>query len=254
MVPGGSPWSTSTDCNPRRAAAAAVSRAWLLCGPPAVITVVAPAASACAQVYCSLRTLFPPPPSPLKSSRLTQRLSCANPRATLRRGAASSGVGQLPSRTGARATSADTAEHYPFHRQAPIPIVSYRDCYGALPLYSSMSELSKHYLIALEGRRVQHRAQRHDGLGVVGECRHHKDLVGRGGSGNLRDPELTDACGQRRDGIRSTAGAAVLHQRDRMAQASRQRLAGVVNAGLRPVHRSPGHFVAAQLHEGICCR
>src|SRR5581483_10100878 len=115
MVPGGSPWSTSTDCNPRRAAAAAVSRAWLLCGPPAVITVVAPAASACAQVYCSLRTLFPPPPSPLKSSRLTQRLSCANPRAELRRGAASSGVGQLPSRIGARATSADTARHYRLH-------------------------------------------------------------------------------------------------------------------------------------------
>ena len=48
---GSGPCRTSTDRNPRRAAAAAVSRAWLLCGAPLVITVVAPAASACAHVY-----------------------------------------------------------------------------------------------------------------------------------------------------------------------------------------------------------
>jgi len=58
---------------------------WLLCGAPVVITVVAPAARACAQVYCSLRTLLPPPPSPLRSSRLSQRASAASPTAAAKR-------------------------------------------------------------------------------------------------------------------------------------------------------------------------
>jgi hypothetical protein len=90
-----------------------------------------------------LANLVPPPPSPLRSSRSIQRLSAANPNARLRRGADSDGVGQLPSRIGARATSADTAEHYPFHHQAPDPdmLSMWAPSGSFLPRYVSMSGL-----------------------------------------------------------------------------------------------------------------
>ena len=86
---------TRTHLRPSRAAAAAVRRAWLLCAAPLVTSVVAPARSASAQVYCSLRILLPPPPRLVRSSRLIQRSSAASVRRTASRGARSSGVGQV---------------------------------------------------------------------------------------------------------------------------------------------------------------
>jgi hypothetical protein len=70
----------------------------LLCAAPVVTSVVAPAASAWAQAYSSLRTLLPPPPSPPRSSRFSQSVS--SPIAAASRGAGSTGVGHVPSRTG----------------------------------------------------------------------------------------------------------------------------------------------------------
>jgi len=47
------------------------------------------------------------------SSRFTHKASAASPAAAARRGAGSSGVGQLPSKTGAGRASADTTAEYP---------------------------------------------------------------------------------------------------------------------------------------------
>ena len=97
---GRSPRSTRTHRTPSRAAAAAVSRQWLLCAAPLVTSTVAAWASASAQLYCSLRTWLPPPPRPLRSSRLIHRSFSARPTRVARRGARSKGVGQVPSTTG----------------------------------------------------------------------------------------------------------------------------------------------------------
>ena len=90
------PASTRTTLSPSRAPAAAVNRAWLLWRAPQVTNVSAPRASAAPQSHSSLRTLLPPPPSPVRSSRFTQRSVGPSPSARASRGAASSGVGQLP--------------------------------------------------------------------------------------------------------------------------------------------------------------
>src|SRR6516162_4629754 len=76
---------------PRRAAAAAVMRAKLDCGPPAVTSVSQPRALASATRYSSLRALLPPRASPVWSSRFTRMRI---PRTSERRGADSSGVGK----------------------------------------------------------------------------------------------------------------------------------------------------------------
>ena len=88
---GGRPPSTSTQRNPQRAAAAAVWRAWFDCTAPSVMRVSAPCRSASATLNSSLRVLFPPPPRPVRSSRLTSSRRRPRTRASL--GSSSSGVG-----------------------------------------------------------------------------------------------------------------------------------------------------------------
>ena len=67
----------SRQASPSLAAAASVSRQWLDCGAPTVISVSAPCASASATRNSSLRVLLPPPARPSRSSRLMN--SCGPP-------------------------------------------------------------------------------------------------------------------------------------------------------------------------------
>ncbi len=78
--------------SPSRAPAAAVIRQWFDCAAPTVTRAPAPAASASPQRNSSLRALLPPPPSPVRSSRLTHSLAPPS-----RVGPASSGVGSVAS-------------------------------------------------------------------------------------------------------------------------------------------------------------
>ena len=89
----GSPARTRTTFKPSLAPTAAVSRAWLLCGAPLVTNVVAPWANAVPASHSSLRTLLPPPPSPVRSSRLIHKSSSPRPSATPSRGAGSQRCG-----------------------------------------------------------------------------------------------------------------------------------------------------------------
>src|SRR5262245_7647963 len=77
---------------PSFAAAAAVARAWFDCTPPAVINVSAPSARAAAPTNASLRTLLPPNPNAIASSRLMKRGDDV-PRRAARRGIGSTNDG-----------------------------------------------------------------------------------------------------------------------------------------------------------------
>ena len=88
-----SPLTTSTHFNPRRAAAAAVSRAWLDWGPPQVITWVAPFRRAGASSNSSFLALFPPNPNPDSASIFRRTSFGARPSNWARLGAWIKGVG-----------------------------------------------------------------------------------------------------------------------------------------------------------------
>src|ERR1700722_16932557 len=98
-APGGPGWPARTrvTARPSRAPAAAVSRAWLDWAAPVVTRQSAPSRSAAARVRSSLRTLLPPPPRPVRSSRLSHSRPPRRPTAAPSRGAGSSGDGKVPS-------------------------------------------------------------------------------------------------------------------------------------------------------------
>src|SRR5438093_4478237 len=103
--------------SPSRLAAAAVMRTWLLWRPPPVTSVSQPWAMASAQRYSSLRTLLPPPASPVASSRFTHSAPSAIPRRAPSRGIGSSGVGRCASairRSSGDGVAAGTAATLPF--------------------------------------------------------------------------------------------------------------------------------------------
>src|SRR5438309_3239587 len=96
---GGSLPSTTVQARPRRLAAAAVMRTWLLWRPPPVTSTSQPCATASAHRYSSLRTLFPPPARPVRSSRFTTSAPSAMPSSAPSRSRDSTGVGSCVSGT-----------------------------------------------------------------------------------------------------------------------------------------------------------
>ena len=83
--------NTAVHANPSFAATAAVCRTWFDCTAPCVTKWSAPRAKASPAKYSSFRTLFPPPPIPVKSSRLIQ--ISGPPKARVKFGSNSKGVG-----------------------------------------------------------------------------------------------------------------------------------------------------------------
>src|SRR3989441_5936381 len=93
---------------PSFAAAAAVARAWFDWTPPAVISVSAPSAFACAATNASLRTLLPPNPNGIASSLLISRRG-PPPRRSDNRGIDSTIVG--PGRNGSEGKRASVSRN-----------------------------------------------------------------------------------------------------------------------------------------------
>eukprot|EP01139_Manchomonas_bermudensis_P024931 Amastigsp_a843920_6.p3 type:complete len:195 gc:universal Amastigsp_a843920_6:581-1165(+) len=115
--------STTCGTSPKRRAAATVARAWFDCGPPQVMTAVAPALIAASRRYSSLRTLFPLSSTPVSESILNV-MRTSEPSSM---GSARSSVGVGSSASWTRLGSSACTRLRAMNRSVPRCIESMRD-------------------------------------------------------------------------------------------------------------------------------